>query len=194
VARVADQRVGDAAKRDTRGACDADVDAALGVLPAGRTMSQSHARSRDGRNTVLVASGSRVFIDIVGEMVAVSGRGIATSAHAEPAWLAVTRTQPALVICDCAGPEPEIKRLIGEVVARRIPLLMVAPTDQPALARTWPLPDRVAWLEFPIARDLFHTTIDELLLSEREIMQRHLALRGPGVTIEAAIEAHTLEA
>ena len=142
-------------------------------------MSQFNARSRDGRNAVLIASGSRVFIDIVGEMVTVSGREIAMSAHGEPAWLAVMRTQPALVICDCTGPEPEIKRLIGEVVARRIPLLMVAPTHEPAVARTWPLPDRVAWLELPIARDLFHTAIDELLLSEREIMQRHLALRGP---------------
>jgi hypothetical protein len=156
-------------------------------------MSQSNARSRGGRNTVLIASGSRVFIDIVGEMVAVSGREIATSAQAEPAWLAVMRTQPALVICDCAGPEPEIKRLMGEVVARRIPLLMVAPKHEPAVARSWPLPDRVAWLELPIARDLFHSTIDELLLSERDIMQRHLTLRGPGVTIEAAIEARALE-
>ena len=156
-------------------------------------MSPYNPRSRDGHDTILVASGSGVFIDIVGKMVVDCGREIATPAHGEPAWLALMRTQPALVICDCAGPEPEIKRLLVEVVVRRIPLLMVATTRESAVPRTWPLPERVAWLEFPIAREVFHTVINDLLQSEREIMRRQLALHGAGVTIEAAITAHTLE-
>ena len=155
-------------------------------------MSRYRARNRDGRNTILVASGSRVFVEIIGDMVVDCGRALATSAPAEPAWLAVTRTQPALVICDCAGPESDLKRLVAEAVARHIPLLMVGATPESVVPREWPLPDRVARLVFPIARDLFHATIDDLLLSDGEIMQRRLTLHGAGATIEAAITVHTL--
>jgi len=56
------------------------------------------------RGTALVASGSKLFMDIVGEMVADCDVGVAFPVTSEPAWLSVMRTQPSLVICDCDAP------------------------------------------------------------------------------------------
>jgi hypothetical protein len=148
---------------------------------------------RRRHSVVLIGSGSSVFIDIVGDMIGECGFEVTTPAPAEPPWLSVTRTQPVLVICDCMGPELNVKRLIVETVARRLPLLIVAAVHEQVVACTWPLPDCVAWLEFPIARDRFRTTIDELMTPRRTIMQRSLMLHGAGVTIETAITVRTLD-
>ena len=54
----------------------------------------------DSRGTVLVASGSSLFMNIVGDMLVDCGFTAAFPAESEAASLSVTRTQPALVICD----------------------------------------------------------------------------------------------
>ncbi len=147
---------------------------------------------RRARNVVLIGSGSSVFIDIVADMIGECGFEVTTPAPTEPPWLSVTRTQPVLVICDGMGPELNTKRLIVEAVARGLPLLIVAALHEEVTARVGPLSDRVAWLEFPIARDRFRTTIDGLMIPRRTIIRRNLTLKGAGVTIEAGITARTL--
>jgi len=144
------------------------------------------------RNIVLIASGSSVFVDIVGGMVGECGFEVTTPAPAEPPWLSVTRTQPALVICDCTGPAPSVKRLVVEAVARELPLLIVATADERA-AQSWPLPACVAWLELPIARERFHTAIADLMALRGTIMQRTLVLNGPAARLEAGITARTID-
>lgn len=154
--------------------------------------------SRDGdeirrhRNIVLIASASSVFIDIVGGMVGECGFEVTTPAPAEPAWLSVTRTQPALVICDCTEPASNVKRLVVEAVARELPLLIVATPQERAAAQSWPLPDCVAWLELPIARERFHSAITDLMTLRRTIMQRTLVLNGPAARLEAGITARSI--
>jgi hypothetical protein len=149
--------------------------------------------SEPRRSVVLIGSGSGAFIDIVGEMVGENGFDVATPGPAEPPWLSVTRTQPSLVICDCSGLHLSAKRLIIEMVARRLPLLIVAAPHERTVAQTWPLPECVAWLEFPIAREQFRETINDLMSYRRAILRRHLTLVGAGVTIEAGITVETLD-
>ena len=154
-------------------------------------MSRYTDPSRESRGTVLVASDSPAFVDIVGEMVTDCGFELATPTEAERPWLSVMRTQPTLVICDCGGPEPHVKRLIAEVAARRLPLLIAGTAQEQDVARTWHLPERAAWLEFPIARNRFHATIDDLLMLGGGL-RRQAILHGAGVTIEAAITTGAL--
>ena len=149
--------------------------------------------ARRRRSVVLIGSASSVFVDIVGEMVRECGFETTTPAPAEPPWLSVTRTQPVLVICDCAGPELNVKRWVVETVARRLPLVIFAAPQEQAAAQTGPLPDHIAWLQFPIARSRFRTTIEELMTLRRTIMQRNLVLHGAGVTITAGVTAKTLD-
>jgi len=127
------------------------------------------------RNVVLIASGSSTFIEIVGIMVAENGFSVATASQAEPSWLALTRTQPVLVICDRTGPELDTKGLIVETLARGLPLLVVASPHEHAIVRTWRLPDRCGWLEFPIASDQFGRTLNALMLPRRPIDPAMLA-------------------
>lgn len=153
-------------------------------------------RDNDGarrRRVVLIGSASSVFVDIIAEMVRECGFEATQPARAEPPWLSVTRTQPALVICDCARPELNVKRLVVETAAHRLPLLIVAAPEEQAEARTWPLPDHVAWLQFPLARDQFRTTIDDVMTVRRTVMQRSLVLNGAGLTIAAGLTAKTLD-
>jgi len=148
---------------------------------------------RRHRNIVLIASESGLFIDIVGGMAGECGFEVTAPAPAEPSWLSVTRTQPALVICDCTGPAPNVKRLVVEAVARGLPLLIVATPQERAVAQSWPLPSCVAWLELPIAREPFRTAIADLMSLRRTIMHRTLVLRGPAVRLEAGITARMLD-
>ena len=116
------------------------------------------------RGSVLVASGSNLFVDLVRDMVTDCGLAVIEPLTSEPAWLSVMRTQPALVICDWDAPAATIETVIGEASARHVPLLMAWSRSQherfaPGLA----LPQRVAWLEFPVVHDVFRSTIDDLL-------------------------------
>lgn len=149
--------------------------------------------ARRRRGVVLIGSASSVFVDIVGDMVRECGFDATTPTQAEPPWLSVTRTQPTLMICDCAGRELTVKRLVVEAAARRLPLLIVAAPQDQAAARTWPLPDHVAWLQFPIAREQFRATIEALMSLRQAFLERSLVLSGAGVRIAVGITAKSLD-
>ncbi len=76
------------------------------------------------RGTVLVASGSTLFMDVVRNMVADCGLAAIVPVTSEPAWLSVMRTHPSLVICDWDAPAANVAGVIGEASARHVPLLM----------------------------------------------------------------------
>ena len=74
-----------------------------------------------GRGTVLVASDSTLFVDIVRDMLADCGLAVIVPLTSEPAWLSVMRTQPSLVICDWDAPAANVAGVIGEASARHVP-------------------------------------------------------------------------
>jgi len=144
-----------------------------------------------GRGTILVASRSPAFLEIVGEMIIGCGFAVATPAPAEAAWLSVTRTRPALVISDTGEPAEYVKDLVAESLARHIPLLVLGTTDDQASARG-SFPHGIAWLPFPLARGVLQTAIDGLL-NPAPVVARHVVLTGAGVEIEAGFAARTLD-
>ena len=145
------------------------------------------------RGTVLVASGSNLFMDIVRDMVADCGLAVIVPLTSEPAWLSVMRTQPALVICDWDAPAANIEGVIGEASARHVPLLMAwsRESTRATMRRASRLPERVAWLTFPVGRDEFRSTIDGLLAPEIDSVH-HVSLAVPGVRLSAAVRVRTL--
>jgi hypothetical protein len=147
----------------------------------------------DSRGTVLVASGSSLFMNIVGDMLVDCGFTAAFPAESEAASLSVTRTQPALVICDSGVPEANIEHLIVEVVARGLPLLMAwSQEEHDEYAPGLVLPNRVAWLTFPIDREAFSSTIDGLLPPVMGPVQRQFTMIGVGAKVEAAFSVRSL--
>ena len=147
----------------------------------------------DSRGTVLVASSSSLFMNIVGDMLVDCGFTAAFPAESEAASLSVTRTQPALVICDSGVPEASIKRLIVEVVARHLPLLMAwSQEEHDEYAPGLVLPNRVAWLTFPIDRQAFRSTIDGLLPPAMGPAQRQFTMIGVGAKVKAALSVRSL--
>jgi DNA-binding response OmpR family regulator len=144
------------------------------------------------RGTVLVASGSALFMDVVRGMVADCGLAVIVPLTSEPAWLSVMRTQPSLVICDWDAPAANVAGVIGEASARHVPLLMAWSRNKhddyaPGLA----LPERVAWLTFPVSRNEFRSTINRLLAPEIDSVHR-VSLAVPGVRLNAAVRVRTL--
>lgn len=149
-------------------------------------------RSDSRRSTILVTSPNPAFAEIVGEMVRSGGFRFATTRQAESASLSVTRTQPVLVICDVGGPDESVRRLIAETLARRLPLLLLGLAEEHASDRGRSLPIGVAWLQFPLARNVFQSAIDELLAATSTVGRR-LVLPGAGVPIEVGAVTHTLD-
>jgi hypothetical protein len=113
---------------------------------------------------VLVASTSHVFLDILGTMIEGGGFQPAFCIQPEPAQLTLRRTHPALVVCDCEFLDGAMKRLIGESLARDLPLLMTSPQglSHAELGRLY-LPDRAQWLRFPIGDAAFRLLLEETL-------------------------------
>ena len=116
------------------------------------------------RRTVLVASSSDAFLDILGTMIEEGGFQPAFCLQPEPAPLSLTRTQPELVLCDCEILDLATNRLIAETLARGLPLLMTSPgglsySDVDRLH----LPDRARWLRFPIGDAAFRAVLEETL-------------------------------
>lgn len=144
------------------------------------------------RGTALVVSDSRLFMDIVGDMIADCDLNVVFPRTSESAWLSVMQTPPTLVICDCDASAANLKNVIGEASARHVPLLMAWSRDQheyyePGLA----LPEHIAWLTFPVERDAFRSTIDCLLAPDIDSV--HCAgLVAPGVRLDAAVRVRAL--
>jgi hypothetical protein len=144
----------------------------------------------DGRGTVLVVSGSSLFKEIVGHMVADCGFVAEHPSQSEPAWRSIARVHPALIICDCAGVDEGVRRVIAEVSARSLPMLMVwSPGQEDEYVRNLVLPDRIAWITFPIERGAFRSTIDDLL---QPATVHRLTLTAAGMKVEAAIGVRAL--
>lgn len=144
------------------------------------------------RGTVLVASASRLFMEIVAGMVAECGLAVVSPLTSEPAWLSVMRMHPSLVICDWDTPAANREGVIREAAARHVPLLMAWSRDQQeSYAQGLDLPERVAWLTFPVGRDEFRSTIDRLLAPDIDSV-RHVSLAIPGARLSAAVRVRTL--
>jgi hypothetical protein len=144
------------------------------------------------RGTVLVASGSNLFMGMVGDMVAACGLAVVFPRPSEPAWLSLMRTQPSLVICDWDAPAANLEGVIGEAAARHVPLLMAWSRNQHEdYAQGLALPERIAWLTFPVGHDAFRSTIDGLLAPEIDSVHRVTAA-APGVKLNAAVRVRTL--
>lgn len=156
-------------------------------------MRAHHDRRSDiRRSTILVTSHSLAFVQIVGDMVSSGRFTVATMMPAEPAWLSLIRTQPVLVICDGGVPEERVRRLITETLARRLPLLLLGMTEEQESARERRLPPGVAWLPFPLARDVFESAIDELLTPARTV-GRQFVLASAGLTVQAGFVMRTVD-
>src|SRR6185369_5015193 len=99
------------------------------------------------RGTILVASNHALFAEVVGDMVTGCGFTPVYVADQESSSLTLTRTQPCVVICDCAAPAAGIAQLIVETSARHIPLVLSDPRMQQRVDEgSLVLPQRVAWL------------------------------------------------
>lgn len=146
------------------------------------------------RGTILVASSHAVFADIVGEMVAACGFAPAYSAGQEASWLALTRTQPCIVICDCSAPANGIQRLIVDASARHIPLILSdARMQQRVDDGSLVLPQQVAWLTFPISRVAFAAMLDAMLPSPADVVRRVTAgVAGATIPLAVSMRARLL--
>ncbi|HEY9226429.1 MAG TPA: hypothetical protein VIP11_07285, partial [Gemmatimonadaceae bacterium] len=151
-----------------------------------------HTKSR---GTILVASPSGAFADIIGGMIEYNGFTPAYPAGAESASLSITRTQPCVVICDCDVPADSIRRLIFEASTRRVPLLLAGPllADAPewrgARARTFG--HRVEWLALPVSREDFGATLDSLAPPAR-VRRGELKLTVGSATLDSGGSVRTL--
>ncbi len=118
----------------------------------------------DSRGAVLVASSSSLFMSIVGDMLTVCGFETAHPAASEAAWLSVTRTQPALVICDSGMPAADDQALDRRSLRPPSPVAdgVASRGARRARAQGSCFPDHAAWLTFPVDRDAFRATIDAL--------------------------------
>ncbi|HMA25823.1 MAG: DUF3943 domain-containing protein [Gemmatimonas sp.] len=103
--------------------------------------------------TVLVASSDTGFADAVGRLVAESRYTPAFPTGLEAPWLSVTRTQPRAVICDSDAPVTRLRRLIAEVAARRVPLLMAYSGEKHGNPVALTLVERVSWHRFPVSAE-----------------------------------------
>jgi DNA-binding NtrC family response regulator len=120
-------------------------------------------KPRKSLGTVLVASANKASADAIGQLVAESGFTPAFPVGVEAPWLSVTRTQPRLVICDSDAPIKRLQRLVTEVSARSVPLLVThaaeSHTNLPALAHV----ERVTWLRFPVSAKAFRRILCDLV-------------------------------
>lgn len=116
------------------------------------------------RGTILVASGNALFASIVGEMVAHCGFFPAFPGNDEASRLSLARTQPRILICDCAAPGHGVRRLIADASSRHIPLVLsdLRIPNSDAM-RGLVLNQSVAWLTFPISRSAFGMVLEGLL-------------------------------
>jgi hypothetical protein len=146
----------------------------------------------DERGTVLVASNHGLFADIVGEMVAWCGFTPVYPVSQEVSWRSLTRTQPCIVICDCSAPAEGIQRLIIEASTRHIPLVLSDTRMQQRLDDgSLLLPQKVAWLTFPMSRDAFAAMLRGLLPSPVDVLHGVPASLAE-VTIAPAVGLRTL--
>ena len=115
---------------------------------------------------VLIASSNKLFADALGYLVLEAGFTPAFPSGMEAPWISVTRTQPRVVICDYDAPVKRLRRMIADVAARRVPLLMLHTGEThgnpPALARV----ERVTWQRIPISAEELRRVLTDLMPPE----------------------------
>jgi len=111
----------------------------------------SSTRHAESLGIVLVASANSVFTETVGALVAECGYTPAFPTGMEVPWLSVTRTQPRLVICDWDDRVRRLRRMIIEVSARGVPLLMAYTAGKRGSPMALVHVRRVAWQLFPVS-------------------------------------------
>jgi hypothetical protein len=114
------------------------------------------------RGTALVASADAQFTNALSTMVSASGFRAESPREREAPWITVTRTQPTIVICDCAHPVARLERLLLETSARRVPLLLSRAAEQ-CLAPKLPEHQRVEVFTFPVSRADLDALLDALV-------------------------------
>jgi hypothetical protein len=142
-------------------------------------------------DTILIVSGSPVFADILSTMVVAAGFRAAYPAGTESVELTMTRTQPRLVICDCANAVNNIQRFLIEIASRGLPLMLCEPLDVPAIDRELATARRVVWFTLPISADAFRSLIDGLLDPILDEVHRVTASIA-GIGLDAGIKVRPL--
>jgi hypothetical protein len=117
---------------------------------------------------ILIASANKVFANAIGHLVTEGGFTPSFPVGLEAPWISVTRTQPCVVICDHDAPVKRQRRMIADVSARRVPLLMLHTeekhTTPPALARV----ERVTWQRIPVSADELRRLLVSLMPPDRD--------------------------
>jgi hypothetical protein len=145
------------------------------------------------RGVALVASRSRLFLDILGTMVADAGFTPAFTATGEAPSQLLGRTRPALVVWDVSGTDAKIRPLMADAALRHLPMLLVwTPGEDDVYARHVVLPTRVAWITFPILRDVFRATIDRLVASALPFVRR-IDVGNRGISLDAGVAVRCLD-
>lgn len=145
------------------------------------------------RGVALVASHSGLFMDMVGTMVADAGFTPAFTTTGEAPSELLARTRPALVVWDVSGTDAKIRPLMADAALDHLPMLLVwTPGEDDVYARHVVLPTRVAWITFPIRRDAFRRTIDQLVASALPFVRR-VSVDGRGISLDAGVAVRCLD-
>ena len=113
------------------------------------------------RGTVLVASVSDSFQDIIGHMIGLCGFIPSYCADDETAETSLSRTQPRFVVCDGDLPSLPASLLLTEATRRGIPLLVSMPyrsSDRDVLISAG-----THTFAFPLGKVAFSAVVDDLL-------------------------------
>ena len=113
------------------------------------------------RGTVLVASASDSFQDILGHMVEHCGFIPAYCAEHETVSTSLSRTQPRFVVCDGDLPAMAASHMVSEVTRRGIPLLVSVPyrsADRDVFIATG-----THTFAFPLGEVAFSAVVEEIL-------------------------------
>jgi hypothetical protein len=119
-----------------------------------------HAKSL---GIVLVASASSVFAETVGALVAECKFTPAFPTGMEAPWLSVTRTQPRVVICDCDDRVRRLRRMIVEVSARGVPLVMAYTAGGGGSPLALTHVRRATWQLFPVSAEELRLMLADLV-------------------------------
>ena len=113
------------------------------------------------RGTVLVASLSDSFQDILGHMVGLCGFIPAYCGENETVATSLSRTQPRFVVCDGDLPAKAGSHMLTEVTRRGIPLLVSVPFR--SSGRDVLISTGTHTFAFPLGRVAFTAVVEELL-------------------------------
>lgn len=115
----------------------------------------------ENRGTVLVASMSDSYQDIIGHMIGLCGFIPSYCATDETAETSLSRMEPRFVVCDGDLPSMAASLLLAEATRRGIPLLVSMPyrsSDRDVLIQAG-----THTFAFPLGKVAFSAIVDDLL-------------------------------